>query len=220
MTEETKKIYLENYTNQNDCKNLQDYVDYIEKKTKTGDKIKIAYLRWAVAERIFNLQGGTIELLNAEEFTKYYIDISTEKTINQFLILKATWQGLELIEFYPYIDGFNTIVNPSAIEKNKILQRAKTRLIARISGIGLKLYEGLTLEETEEVEIKEKVEGLEIPNSLLLDDKHAVITKEGLLSFQKLTSEEEAEYKKTKETKETETKLNSFRDDDDDDWNW
>ena len=60
-----------------------------------------------------------------------------------FIHLHALWQGVEEDEFYPLFDSQNAkiIKTPTALDLNTARQRGMVRLIARISGIGLDIFE-------------------------------------------------------------------------------
>lgn len=155
MLEETKKLFISNYNNEGDCAGLMEKTKIIEKEFRKTGKIKIIkYLHWALVERIFRLQGGTFEVKswnfevpfisktkspdeNGEMITK------EEKNSALFLHLSATWQGETLEEHYPIFDNQTSkiIALPDAQDLNTAKQRGMVRLIARISGIGLSIFE-------------------------------------------------------------------------------
>ena len=60
-----------------------------------------------------------------------------------FIHLQATWQGETLDEYYPIFDNQTSkiIRLPDAQDLNTARQRGMVRLIARISGIGLTIFE-------------------------------------------------------------------------------
>lgn len=170
MQPETKKLFLQNYNNEGDCKGLLNYVKTFEKEfKKTGSIKKISYLPWAVVERIFRLQDGKIEVVawNMEiPFTSKRRQVNDEGEVVEvdetqtalLMHLKGTWQGEELDEFYPIFDNqtAKVIALPDAQDLNTARQRGGVRLIARLSGIGLSIFEQQdSLDEVEEeVEIK------------------------------------------------------------------
>ena len=164
MNKEAVELFKTNYANEGDCKGIKKFlkdVNYTDKKT--GEvKRKYSYLPWAVVERIFRLQGGIIEIINWKEeicFKYKEYDTFQEEEIekvqkNLFIHLKAYWKGTELEELYPMYDtSFNILSSPNAGQLNNAKQRGMVKLIARISGIGLDIFEGL--EEAYEVETDE-----------------------------------------------------------------
>ena len=157
MNQEAKNLFLKNYFNEGDCEGLMDKTKIIEKEfRKTGQVKTIRYLHWALVERIFRLQGGTFEVKswnfevpfitktqaydeNGEFTTK------EEKQSALFLHLSANWMGETLEEHYPIFDNQTSriIALPDAQDLNTAKQRGMVRLIARISGIGLSIFEQL-----------------------------------------------------------------------------
>lgn len=152
MNEKALKLFVENYENKGICENLETFVKSFEKEfKKAGTKKVIKYLPWAVVERLFRMQGGKIEVL------KFRYDVNFEgKDYNPdtgeielgdkpatFIHLKGTWQGEELEEFYPIFDNQTAKVvrTPDAQQLNTSRQRGSVRLIARLSGIGLWVFE-------------------------------------------------------------------------------
>ena len=154
MEIKAKELFLKNYSNQGDCEGLMGFAKNFDKDFKSGTKKKISYLPWAIVERIFRLQGGKVEIVswNLEIPFKATLTmpnengeiITAEKTSNAlFLHLKGTWQGEELEEFYPIFDNqtARTILLPDAQDLNTARQRGSVRLIARLAGIGLSIFE-------------------------------------------------------------------------------
>lgn len=173
MNEEAKKLFMENYQNKGDCKELPKFVKSFEKEfKKQGTKKEIKYYPWAVIERIFRMQGGKLDVsswsYNVTFKTKDYAPDDNGELVLQeienhamFILLKAKWQGEELEEYYPLFDNQSAkiIKTPNALDLNTARQRGGVRLIARISGIGLDIFEqqDTQFEETqEEGEIKPK----------------------------------------------------------------
>lgn len=150
-----KELFLQNYANQGDCKELPSFVKTIEKEFKKTGQVKvIRYYPWAVVERLFRLQGGKIEVVNwalKVELTGKDLapnesgELVMTETKSQalFIHLKATWQGQEENEYYPIFDNQNAkiIKLPDSLDLNTAKQRGMVRLIARISGIGLEIFE-------------------------------------------------------------------------------
>jgi hypothetical protein len=152
---EANKLFLQNYNNQGDCAELHKFAKTIEKEfRKTGQRKSIKYYPWAVIERIFKTQGGKIEVVNwamkVELHGKDFLPnangelVLTETTSNAlFIHLKGTWQGQEENEYYPIFDNQSAkiIKIPDALDLNTAKQRGMVRLIARLSGIGLEIFE-------------------------------------------------------------------------------
>lgn len=157
MNEKAKELFLQNYANEGDCKDLQNHEQKINFKRKAGQEQVIKYLPWAVVERLFRLQGGKAETLDiclAKEIPTNTINPVTGEMLDKkyayFTHLKGTWQGEELEEYYPLFNTADSkvIPNPDATHINKAIQRGKVRLIARLSGIGLYLFDKQIDDET------------------------------------------------------------------------
>lgn len=172
---EANKLFLQNYNNEGDCAQLENYVKKIEKEFKKTGQVKvIRYYPWAVIERIFRSQGGKVEVVNwsmkvelqgkdllPNENGELVLQQTTSTAL--FIHLKGTWQGQEEHEYYPIFDNQSAkiIKLPDALDLNTAKQRGMVRLIARLSGIGLDIFEqqeGQFEEEKEEnvINIKPK----------------------------------------------------------------
>lgn len=177
MKQETLNLFIENYENKGDCLNLPKFKKSFVKTFKKTDDKTIYYYPWAVIERIFRSQGGFIEVIDwvhkVEFTTSDYVpneetgDLALQdvKTSALFIHLHATWQGEEEDEFYPLFDNQNAkvIKTPTALDLNTARQRGMVRLIARISGIGLDIFEQQDVQfgdgsDTETIQIEEKQE--------------------------------------------------------------
>jgi hypothetical protein len=164
---ESNKLFLQNYRNENECAELKHFVKTITKEfKKTGEKKVIKYYPWAVIERLFRNQGGKVEVvewaMKVELTGKDYapnemgeLVLQETKTNALFIHLKATWQGQEEHEYYPIFDNQNAkiIKIPDALDLNTAKQRGMVRLIARISGIGLEIFEQQEGQFEEEKEV-------------------------------------------------------------------
>ena len=155
MDADLLKLFEENYTYKGMCSNLKKYRKTIRKEFRKSNVVKeIPYYPWAVVERLFRMQGGTIRVAEwATKVTFPYNDYAPDE--NGDLVLKAmesnalfihlvaTWQGLEVHEYYPIFDNkaSKIIKAPNSLDLNKARQRGMVRLIARTSGIGLDIFE-------------------------------------------------------------------------------
>ena len=213
MNNEAKKLFLENYFNRGDCEGLLEKTKIIEKEFKRTGEVKIIrYLHWALVERIFRLQGGVVEVKNWKFEVPFTTTVQTyddngevivkeEENNALFIHLQATWQGETLDEYYPIFDNQTSkiIRLPDAQDLNTARQRGMVRLIARISGIGLTIFEQTDDQFNKEDDTKAIVEQSKIspePEKKLSPEK-------------KLFSPEKTETVKT-ETVETPPEENDF----------
>jgi hypothetical protein len=152
---EANKLFLQNYSNEGDCAQLHKFAKTIEKEfKKTGQRKSIKYYPWAVIERIFRSQGGKVDVVNwsmkvelqgkdllPNENGELVLQQTTSNAL--FIHLHGTWQGQEEHEYYPIFDNQSAkiIKLPDALDLNTAKQRGMVRLIARLSGIGLEIFE-------------------------------------------------------------------------------
>jgi hypothetical protein len=172
MEEKTLKLFQENYTKKGMCSDLPKYLKIFKKEYKKTNSVKeITYYPWAVVERFFRMQGGQVEVVDwatrvAFPFTDYAPNEDGELVMTQqeqhalFIHLKATWQGLEENEYYPIFDNQNSkiIKTPNALDLNKARQRGMVRLVARISGIGLDIFEQTDTQFDDDEDFKTQAE--------------------------------------------------------------
>ena len=202
MNEKALELFISNYENKGICEGLKSKVKTIEKEfKKQGVTVYIDYLPWAIVERLFRMQGGLIKVLDwkyAVPFDSKEYDVETgtiEATTrdSHFIHLKGYWQGEELDEYYPIFDSQTSrvIKTPDANQLNASRQRGSVRLIARLSGIGLWIFEQQD-EDNEPGEIvpksKQEVEkGEERPKAIHKVDKPKTTkkTKAGILQEEK-----------------------------------
>jgi hypothetical protein len=152
---EANKLFQQNYANEGDCAQLEKYAKKIEKEFKKTGQVKIIrYYPWAVIERLFRSQGGKVEVVNwsmkvelqgkdllPNENGELVLQQTTSNAL--FIHLHGTWQGQEEHEYYPIFDNQSAkiIKLPDALDLNTAKQRGMVRLIARLSGIGLDIFE-------------------------------------------------------------------------------
>ena len=155
-----KEQFVANYKNKSEeAKELVEMVGGANKfETYKGDK----YIPWATIERLSRLQDEdlSIQKFNELVLNKYEIKtvIKGEETIAESISpmvkVMVTFMGKSIVELFPiqqkdYSAGKN--VDQNLI--NKAFQRAATRALARITGLGLRLYEkgDLQYEDDEKV---------------------------------------------------------------------
>lgn len=213
MNNEAKKLFIENYFNRGDCEGLLEKTKIIEKEFKrTGEVKTIRYLHWALVERIFRLQGGVVEVKNWKFEVPFTTTLQTyddngevivkeEENNALFIHLQATWQGETLDEYYPIFDNQTSkiIKLPDAQDLNTARQRGMVRLIARISGIGLTIFEQTDDQFNKEDDTKAIVE----------QSKISPKAEKKLKPEKKLSNPEQTETVKT-ETVETPLEENDF----------
>lgn len=152
MNEKALELFIKNYENKGICEGLKSKVKTIEKEfKKQGVTVYIDYLPWAIVERLFRMQGGKIEVVDWKysipfDSKEYDVETGTIEATTRdahFIHLKGYWQGEELDEYYPIFDSQTSrvIKTPDANQLNASRQRGSVRLIARLSGIGLWIFE-------------------------------------------------------------------------------
>jgi hypothetical protein len=219
MNNEAKKLFLENYFNRGDCEGLLEKTKIIEKEFKRTGEVKIIrYLHWALVERIFRLQGGVVEVKNWKFEVPFTTTVQTyddngevivkeEENNALFIHLQATWQGETLDEYYPIFDNQTSkiIKLPDAQDLNTARQRGMVRLIARISGIGLSIFEQTDDQFNKEDDTKAIIEQSKISPKVNEPAK----AEKDLPPEKKLFSPEKTDTVKT-ETVETPPEENDF----------
>ena len=153
-----KEVFLENYSGKSEiAKEVEPFI----KENYKGN----SYIPWATMERltymcdedavfenIKNEQGGLVhtdKLINYQkQIQNGEIIAETEASMfSHFVKVKLTFMNKIFIEEYPIQDQDYTaarVYNQNLV--NKALQRAKAKVAARATGIGLKLYEGKDLQ--------------------------------------------------------------------------
>ena len=153
-----KEVFLENYSGKSEiAKEVEPFI----KENYKGN----SYIPWATMERltymcdedaefenIKNEQGGLVhtdKLINYQkQIQKGEIIAETEASMfSHFVKVKLTFMNKIFIEEYPIQEqdySAARVYNQNLV--NKALQRAKAKVAARATGIGLKLYEGKDLQ--------------------------------------------------------------------------
>lgn len=153
-----KEVFLENYSGKSEiAKEVEPFI----KENYKGN----SYIPWATMERltymcdedavfenIKNEQGGLVHTDKVEMHQQNIqkgevVSETTSQMFSHFVKVKLTFMGKEFIEEFPIQDQDYTaarVYNQNLV--NKALQRAKAKVAARATGIGLKLYEGKDLQ--------------------------------------------------------------------------
>lgn len=165
-----KELFIANYEGKTEeAKSLEPFL----KNNYKGN----AYIPWATMERLVYMQdenaifenipnefGGlvhTSQVINYQKnIQKGEVVSETESTMFSHTVkVSLTFMGKTFVEDYPIQDtdySAARVYNQNLV--NKALQRAKAKVAARATGLGLKLYEGFDLQFDEEnpVPIKEE----------------------------------------------------------------
>ena len=153
-----KEVFLANYNGESEeAKSLQPYL----KETYKGDP----YIPWAVMERLVYMCDPNAEFINVNNENGGLVHTDTvykhQKNIQKGEIVSETeapmfshfvrvvlrFMGKTFVEDYPIQDqdySAASIFNQNLV--NRALQRAKAKVGARATGLGLKLYEGFDLQ--------------------------------------------------------------------------
>ena len=167
MAEKTwQQYWLDNYNYKSpETQDLETYARTLVFGQKKGKPQTITYLPWAAAERPFKLQGGSIEIVKTSDNSIVEVDeavvgrdvdpqtgVVTERVVRSYFInVKATWLGQSYTERYPLMSASNEpLYSWSQTDLNKAVQRAKTKAIAIVSGIGYKYFEQTDLQFEED----------------------------------------------------------------------
>ena len=127
------------------------------------------YIPWATMERLVYSQDpnanfdvvkynddlyGGLGVVHTNKFTLETFNRNGDKEITtradffaHFVIVRCTFLGKTIEEIYPIQD--NVYDAPKVIDANLVnnsIQRAKVKVAARVTGLGLKLYEGFDLQ--------------------------------------------------------------------------
>lgn len=153
-----KEVFLANYNGESEeAKSLQPHL----KETYKGDP----YIPWAVMERLVYMCDSNAEFINVNNENGGLVHTDTvykhQKNIQKGEIVSETeapmfshfvrvvlrFMGRTFVEDYPIQDqdySAVSIFNQNLV--NRALQRAKAKVGARATGLGLKLYEGFDLQ--------------------------------------------------------------------------
>ena len=153
-----KEVFIANYEGKSpEAKALEPFL----KETYKGD----VYIPWAVMERLVymsdenavfenvkNENGGLVhsDIINNSQYNLQKGEVISETKADMFahfVRVKLVFMGKEFIEDYPIQDqdySAARVFNQNLV--NRALQRAKAKLGARATGLGLKLYEGFDLQ--------------------------------------------------------------------------
>lgn len=159
-------VWTDNYHNRTDA--AKDLNDKMKKNYKGHN-----YIPWATMQKWFYMLDDNADLeiiLNSEggvthsdmvkvDFTKHSNNGKAEtfEKVNNnayahFVKLKATFLGKTMVETYPIQDNAYNAVNVyDSNMVNKALQRAKSKLISAITGLGFQLYEDGDLQFEDDV---------------------------------------------------------------------
>lgn len=153
-----KEVFLANYNGESEeAKSLQPHL----RATYKGDP----YIPWAVMERLVYMCDPNAEFINVNNENGGLVHTDTvykhQKNIQKGEIVSETeapmfshfvrvvlrFMGKTFVEDYPIQDqdySAASIFNQNLV--NRALQRAKAKVGARATGLGLKLYEGFDLQ--------------------------------------------------------------------------
>lgn len=228
---EWKDLWLQNYKGQGDTAELEKHL----KTLGYGSRLNVTYLPWAVVERIFRLQGGTVEWLPVLDGTHVDVDSavvgreSKEETVEEVVInsyfvnVHAKWQGQSYTERYPLQDSNGKpLTRWTQNDLNKAYQRGKVKAIAIVSGIGYKLFEDgdlqFELEETvpqpKPTKEKPKVETPKVEKLLIKPETESRADKEQEIKREYLNGEEKAQTIKKYLVEKNVTKIGDLSNDD------
>ena len=165
-----KEVFKANYDGTSEEANaLKPFL----KETFKGD----VYIPWAVMERLTRMCDENAEFINVpnefgglvhsdilgvhqKNIQKGEIVSETESTMySHFVKVKLVFMGKEFVEDYPIQDkdySSARIYDQNLV--NKALQRAKAKVAARGTGLGLRLYEGFDLQFDEKPDNKPSLE--------------------------------------------------------------
>ena len=189
-----KSVFLANYNGESEeAKMIEPFL----KNTYKGD----VYIPWATMERLVYMCDENAEFANIcnENGGLVHTDMIFQRQLNRnkdgivseteapmfahFVKVALTFMGKTFVEDYPIQDqdySAAKVFNQNLV--NRALQRAKAKLGARATGLGLKLYEGFDLQfdskEDEKpalpVETKTEVKAEEKPKKVEMTEEQKV----------------------------------------------
>ena len=222
-----KEVFLENYSGKSEiAKEIEPFI----KENYKGN----SYIPWATMERltymcdedavfenIKNEQGGLVhtdKLINYQkQIQNGEIIAETEASMfSHFVKVKLTFMNKIFIEEYPIQDqdySAARVYNQNLV--NKALQRAKAKVAARATGIGLKLYEGKDLQFDEvpqetkpEIPVVEKPQETEKPVQKDVEKpKNAQKTEKTVQKVEKVEEKSQETVQKSEPVKEVATQV-------------
>lgn len=130
-------------------------------EVKDTGRVKLTYLAWAWAwaEVKKNYPDATYTVYENANGWNYHTDGRT-----CWVKTGVTIEGMEHIEYLPVMDNRNNSIpadKVTSMDVNKAIQRSLTKAAAR-HGLGLYIYAGEDLPETESVQVAEKIERAEL----------------------------------------------------------
>lgn len=180
-----KEVFKANYEGTSEeAKALKPFL----KETFKGD----VYIPWAVMERLTRMCDETAEFINvpnefgglvhSDMLGVHQKNIQNDKVVSDtesvmyshFVKVKLVFMGKEFVEDYPIQDkdySSARIYDQNLV--NKALQRAKAKVAARGTGLGLRLYEGFDLQFDEKADKKPTLEPIEAPKEVKIEEKPA-----------------------------------------------
>lgn len=170
MIKTWEELWNDNYRGIGDTAELDKLVKRLDYGSRTG----VSYLPWAVVERIFKMQGGSINIVkfNPEsivEVDKAYVRdeineagvVIPKYMMSYFINVQVFWHERSYTERYPLQDSNGRPLSFwTQNDLNKACQRAKVKAIASVSGIGYKLFEDgdLQFENDEKDDAQKKLD--------------------------------------------------------------
>ena len=170
-----KEVFKANYEGTSEeAKALQPFL----KETFKGD----VYIPWAVMERLTRMCDEDAEFINvlnesgglvhSDMLGVHQKNLQNDKVVSEtesamfahFVKVKLVFMGKEFVEDYPIQEkdySSARIYDQNLV--NKALQRAKAKVAARGTGLGLRLYEGFDLQFDEKSDKKPTLEPVEAP---------------------------------------------------------
>lgn len=130
-------------------------------EVKGTGRVRLTYLSWAWAwaEVKKNYPDATYTVYENASGWNYHTDGRT-----CWVKTGVTIEGMEHIEYLPVMDNRNNSIpadNVTSMDVNKAIQRSLTKAAAR-HGLGLYIYAGEDLPETESVQEAERIERAEL----------------------------------------------------------